>query len=75
MEINNNFNLGEFIYLKTDPDQSVRMIVDIKISLGKSLIYGVNMGSTYSTHFEYELSSVQNKEILLGINHNNENIL
>jgi hypothetical protein len=56
------WNEGDPIYLKTDPEQQVRMITGFVIA-GGVIQYNVAFCNEESTHFEYELS--EEKDILL----------
>ena len=70
MEINNKYNLGQMVYLYTDPDQLPRMIIGIKIDISRSLLYKICCGTSETWHFEAEISSNKNIDIALGINSN-----
>jgi hypothetical protein len=54
--INNEFEPGELVYLKTDEDQKQRMVTKITIGLDDSLIYQLSCGTLYSDHYEKEIS-------------------
>jgi len=55
MIIHNKFSLEDIIYLKTDPEQSERMITKIEITKG-DIMYQLCCGVNYSTHYEYEIT-------------------
>lgn len=55
--IENEFNIGDIIYLKTDEQNSPRLVVDIKISINNSLTYGLCCGEKYTQHYSQELST------------------
>lgn len=61
MIIENKFNIGDLVYLKTDNDQSQRMIVSISVRR-KDLVYEVSFGSVSSWHYEFEIS--EEKDVL-----------
>jgi hypothetical protein len=63
MIIDNKFEFGQFVYLKTDPDQEKRMVTEMKlISIGKEVIivYWLNFGSSCTLHYENEISAEKN---------------
>lgn len=55
MIIENKFNIGQRIYLDTDPEQYERIITGILITQG-DIIYRVVCGDVETYHFEFELS-------------------
>lgn len=55
MVIDNRYEIGEIIYLKTDNDQLLRLISGIMIC-GKDIMYEVSHGTTTSKHYEFELT-------------------
>lgn len=64
MRIDTKYDLGELVYLKTDPDQNARMIVCINISPnGTSYTLGFN--GTESYHYECEFN--KEKDILKSL--------
>ena len=60
MLINNEFELEETVYLKTDKDQSPRMITRITVFPGGSHTYQASSGTQYSDHHACELSRTLN---------------
>lgn len=44
------------VYLKTDPEQLPRQITKIEVLPGGSILYGLNSGSLFSTHYREEIS-------------------
>lgn len=66
MTINNRFNIGQEVYLKTDPDQLKRIICQIAITPGAALIYQLALASQNSWHYEIEISATEDQ--LLKIN-------
>lgn len=65
MIVNTKYNFGDIVFLKTDPDQFERMITKI-IICQECIIYGVNMGSVFSEHYDFELSS--QKDLMKELN-------
>lgn len=55
MEINNNFNIEDIVYLKHDVEQYPRMITTIIIDK-YCVMYEVISGTDVSKHYSYELS-------------------
>jgi len=58
--IENKFDLGELVYLKTDEDQKQRMVTRITIGLDGSIIYYLTLGTLISEHYEKEISAEKN---------------
>lgn len=67
MKINNAFNFGDILFLKTDHDQKERILTGINIT-PNGITYRVSEGINESYHFEIELSREAN--ILLKIKNN-----
>ena len=61
MVIKTIFNIGDIVYLKTDPDQYERIIVGFEITT-RGLMYILNYISSQSYHYEFEITG--NKNIL-----------
>ncbi len=55
MIIQNNFNLGQFVYLITDNDQRQRLVTAICVRTN-FLEYQLSLGSGSSWHQEFEIS-------------------
>lgn len=55
MVIDNRYTFGDIVYLKTDPEQSPRMVTQIRVS-PDGLYYDVSMGTIQSSHYDCELS-------------------
>lgn len=55
MLLDNNFDLGDIVFLKTDPDQMPRMVVEIRACLDGCL-YVLSLGSDTSIHYDLEIS-------------------
>jgi hypothetical protein len=58
--INNIYDFGDILYLKTDDDQKQRIIVGIKPTPTGNIIYTVSCGSISSEHYDFELSVEKN---------------
>jgi hypothetical protein len=63
MNIANEFDLGEMVYLRTDPDQNMLVVTTIAISPG-GLLYKLAIGTNESWHYGIEIS--REKDILLA---------
>lgn len=61
MIIDNKFNIGDLVYLKTDNDQSQRMIISISVRK-RDLVYELSFGSVSSWHYEFEIT--EEKDVL-----------
>ena len=55
MVIENKFELGQLVYLKTDTDQNPRMIIGISVRQS-GLLYELSFGSQSSWHYQMEIS-------------------
>lgn len=56
MLIDNKHELGDVVYLISDPEQYKRIITDIKIGLDGGLIYYLALGVESTQHYELELT-------------------
>lgn len=65
MFIENKFNIGDFVYLKTDVDQKQRVITGINVR-ATGILYDVCQGSTSSWHYDFEMS--EEKDVLITSN-------
>jgi hypothetical protein len=59
MVIENQFTHGDVVYLKTDKDQSARIVYALKVYKGE-ILYEVVCGTQSSAHYDFELSSEVN---------------
>jgi hypothetical protein len=64
MVINNAFEHGQVVYLKTDKDQSPRIVFALKVYKGE-ILYEVSCGTQNSSHYDFELSAEIN--VLMSI--------
>jgi len=55
MTINNKFKLGETVYLKTDPDQYLRIITAILITADGGILYKLAINMNEQFHYEIEI--------------------
>jgi hypothetical protein len=56
MVIENNFNIGDIVFLKTDKDQSPRIVTAIILYEGSRVNYRINSGTTETWHTECEIT-------------------
>jgi hypothetical protein len=54
MVINNKFNIGDTVYIKTDVDQSPGIITCIQVNPG-DILYSVSRNSSTSHFYDFEL--------------------
>ena len=55
MLLDNKHNIGDIVYLKTDTDQSERIITAIQLN-ANGLIYMLVCGATETWHYDMEIS-------------------
>lgn len=60
MIVNNKYEFGDLLYLKTDTDQELAIITGIKLTPIGNVIYTVSKGSRSSEHYDFELSAEKN---------------
>ena len=65
MVINNKFNIGDTVYIKTDVEQSPGIITCIQVNPG-DILYAVSRDSRNANFYDFELS--YDKDILITIN-------
>ena len=56
MKVDNKFNIGQIVYLKTDPEQRERLVTAIVIR-GYGILYSVSFETDESTHYDFEIAS------------------
>lgn len=54
--VENNFSIEDIVYLKHDPEQLPRMIIEIRIRK-YDILYEVQSGTNISSHHDFELST------------------
>lgn len=59
MMIDNKYEIGQIVYLKTDDDQRARIITCIRV-FQNELLYQLSCGSQCSDHYEFEISTEKN---------------
>ena len=63
MVIDNKFNIGDSVYLKTDREQYERIITGMCLRVNGIVSYEVASGTLSTWHYEFELSN--EKDILI----------
>jgi hypothetical protein len=62
MVIDNKYDLGQIVYLKTDVDQLQRIVSAITQRQG-GIIYELCQGEKTSSHYDFEITEDENIEI------------
>lgn len=57
------FEIGDMVYLKTDPDQKVRLCTGWLVD-DTSVLYRLQCGTAYDWHYEIEIS--KEKDVLIS---------
>lgn len=65
MKINNEFGIGEIVYLKTDTEQLPRCIISLEVYAEGELLYKLNHVNQTSSHYTFEIT--RDKNILLKL--------
>lgn len=64
MEIDNEFDFGDEVYLVTDPDQSLRIVTTMSIMPKRLIMYELSKSEQASWHFDFEISRDKNLSML-----------
>lgn len=56
MQINNKFDIGDTVYLKTDPEQLPRIVTAIEITPNE-ITYRLMQGENNSYHYGFEITA------------------
>ena len=62
MIIDNEFDLGEMVYLKTDADGFVRVVTTLMVGSSRSIVYVLTCGTIESRHYACEISRTKVSE-------------
>lgn len=57
--IESKFEIGQLVFLKTDNEQSERMVIGIHVR-PTGIIYSLAFGAMETTHYELEISEQKN---------------
>lgn len=60
MVIENKFELNQIVFIRVDPDQRERIVVQIVIGANGSVRYCLSGGTNESWHYDTELSTEKN---------------
>lgn len=66
-QIELEYPIGSFAYLKTDPEQHQRIVTRITLSQDGA-VYELSSGVNTSSHYGIEMTEKSNESIRLGIN-------
>ena len=69
MVINCAFEIGDIVYLKTDPEQNKRIVVGMFIYPG-GIYYTLGFNDTTYNAYEIEISKHPDQNMILGIGKN-----
>lgn len=62
--VDNKFDIGQTVFLKTDPDQKERVVFALEVTQGDTL-YKLASGTEISTHYHFEI--LAEKNVLAGL--------
>ena len=57
------YEMEEYVYLKTDPDQEQRMVTGYKIVPKNTIIYLLTCGTIETPHYDFEITK-EKKELV-----------
>lgn len=63
MIIDNKYDFGDEVYLKTDADQLLRIVTAIHAHPSGQIIYQLSCGTMSSEHYDFEISREVNELI------------
>ncbi len=63
MVIDNKFSIGECVYLKTDVEQNMRLVIEIAVMPGGLVWYKLCLGTEVTEHYDFEISAEVNELI------------
>jgi len=70
MIFESKYDLGQIVYLVTDPEQLPRLVTAVQFTADGGKLYTLALANIYSDHYEIELSTTVNHVQRLGINSN-----
>lgn len=65
MILNEQFKLGDIVYLKSDPDQLLRVVCGIMVRPGGVNMYYLSCGLDETAHYDLEITADRNILITL----------
>lgn len=57
MVIENKFEIGDFVYLRSDPEQRQRLVVQIAVGGSGNIRYCVSLGTVETWHYDMEMTT------------------
>lgn len=60
MVIENKYEIGQLLFLKTDSEQKERMLVQIAIGGNNAIRYCLSSGTVETWHYDIEMSEEKN---------------
>lgn len=57
--VDNIYEIGELVYLKTDPEQLQRMVICLIVNK-YDMLYELQSGTTSSRHYDFEIDKEKN---------------
>ena len=60
MLIDNEFEIGQTVYLRTDKEQDARIVTGIRVRGGSTLVYDLSCGMVETCHFGMEMAAERN---------------
>lgn len=67
MTIENKFDIGQTVYLVTDPEQLAHIVTQINIKPEGRITYQVSLMSGFSDYYDFELSEDKNVLLSCGV--------
>jgi hypothetical protein len=58
--VHHEFEEGEIVYLRTDPEQHARIVMGFRLQNGGTLLVDIMCGTIQSCHYEMELTREKN---------------
>jgi len=58
MTIDNKFNLGQEVFLRTDPEQMKRLVTEISIQPNNCIVYQLTLSELTTVHYEMEITNI-----------------
>ena len=65
MVIENKYDIGQVVYLKTDPDQLARIVISMEIYAQGEIQYKLSCGSNFSYHYDFEITEEKDSTKLI----------
>lgn len=61
--VDNKYNIGDVVFLKTDPEQKERLVFALEVT-ARDTLYKLACGTEISTHYHFETQTEKN--VLIG---------